>query len=156
MSPREVSQKLLFYQPIRNPTVLMRRSIINKYNLRFDTNIAQACDYDFWARCRKFKHLITNDLVVKYYRHPGSDSSNVQKVKINHRLIVKRNLQQIGINASDKLVELISPYKCVPVPNQVNQYVQEMISFKGLFLKEISEYYFNEKLDKLRRKARGF
>lgn len=155
MKPKEVTQRLIFYQPIRNPTVLMRRDLIEKNNLKFDTNIAEACDYDFWARCRRLNHLITDDLVMKYYRHPGSDSSNIQRLKINHRKIVKRNLQEIGINASDKLVELICPFGCLSVPRVADKYIKEMLSYKSLFLKEISEPYFNEKLERVRRRANG-
>ena len=156
MGPKEVSQRLLFYQPLRNPTVLMRREMVEKYNLRFDPNIKQACDYDFWARCRKLNHLILNKIMMKYYRHPGSDSSDIQKLKINHRNIVKRNLKEIGINASDKLVELISPFSCSPCCGNANIYIRELMSYKPVLLKEITESYFNEKLAYVKRRACGY
>ena len=145
MEPDIVTQKLIFYQPIRNPTAFMRRCTLEDKHLRYDTNFTKACDYEFWSRVRKLRHRILGDILVKYYRHTGSDSFDITTVKIAHRKVVKRNLLDMGIPASDKLVELISPYTCTKPENGI-QYIKEFESYKNLFLKDISLSYYNQKL----------
>lgn len=152
MDPKTVTQKLIFYQPIRNPTAFMRRSVLEEKHLRYDPTFIKACDYEFWARTRKLPHRILGDVLVKYYRHTGSDSFNGDLVKMYHRAVVKRNLLDIGIPASDKLVELISPYSCVR-PENGAQYIKEFESYKPLLLKEIDIGYYNKRLSYLRQRV---
>jgi len=47
----------LFSNPLCHPSVVMRRELLAKYNLKYDTSFRAAQDFDLWRRCSEFFSL---------------------------------------------------------------------------------------------------
>lgn len=64
---------ILFKSPFFHPTVMIRKGILDKYNLQYDALAHYAEDYDLWTRILlKTKGAILKDILLNYRLHPSS------------------------------------------------------------------------------------
>ena len=59
---------LLFKNMIAHPTVMMRKALIQKYNLYYDPELITAQDYELWIRASQHIKLANIPRVLLYYR----------------------------------------------------------------------------------------
>ena|SRR3989344_2621648 len=64
----EIRSLMLFHDAIYHPTVVIRRDIIKKHNLRYSESIRYAEDYEFWTRTTKYTRLSNLQEVLLYHR----------------------------------------------------------------------------------------
>jgi len=76
VSDEEIRVTMLRTCPIGNPTVIMRRSIVNEYRLQYEPEYPLAEDYAFWNRISKYGkfHIINRPLLI-YRRHDNQVTS---------------------------------------------------------------------------------
>lgn len=69
----EIKASLLFFNVIAHPTVIMRRELLDKYNLRYEKYLAE--DFDLWQRA-SFCFELHNipEVLLRYRIHKGSYS----------------------------------------------------------------------------------
>ncbi|WP_342436197.1 glycosyltransferase [Paenibacillus sp. FSL L8-0436] len=104
MHHEEIKVWLLFYSCILHPSVMMRRSSIDRLGIRYDCNYPHAEDYELWNRLSssaKFANLPHN---LMYYRpHEGQVSNKHRVIQDDSaRRIRQRQLSQLGIQLSDE------------------------------------------------------
>lgn len=104
MHHEEIKVWLLFNCCILHPSVMMRRSSIDRLGIRYDYNYPHAEDYELWNRlssCAKLANLPHN---LMYYRAHEGQISNKYRVIQDHsaRNIRQRQLSQLGIHLSDE------------------------------------------------------
>lgn len=147
MEPQQVTEELIFYQPIKQPTFMKRKEFCSTY--KYDSNWF-IYDYEFWSRTRKIPHKIINSRQL-LYRKVASNSGieRAKNIRENHALLVQRNLKLLDINAPIELCQMLDPF-CYKKFSK--KYVDLFKSYKNILLAEISESLYNKKLKEINSK----
>lgn len=157
-APDEVKSSLFFYNALAHPTVIMRKSLLDKYGLRYSPDFVHAEDYDLWQRC-SHAFLVVNlpEVLLRYrtamtsYCRVHSDEQQQTLRKMDGRAMmalgmnppdfffeIKRTIrdQTYGSN-KDYIVQLKSWINAVAAGNRANGIYPEP-SFSRL----LSEYWY--------------
>jgi glycosyltransferase involved in cell wall biosynthesis len=99
---------IIFNNPVIHPVVMMRRSMLEKYKLRYDQSCLAAQDYEFWARCLHYFDFENIKRVLLTYR---VNESGMTHRNFNHSNNIAINIQKIellrlGIKAEKEELEL--------------------------------------------------
>lgn len=98
-SPDDIKASLLFQCSMAFPTVMMRKSMLDRHGIRFDETSRRAEDYDLWERCSNYFDLANiGKVLLKYRIHPGQTSAKFQEhhADVKHEVHL-RQLQKIGL-----------------------------------------------------------
>lgn len=90
IQPEELKLMLLFYNPIANPSVIMRKETLDKYQLRYDEDYFVAQDYQLWSQLIKVGNICILPEYLLFYRfgHENiSKKSNEKKRQQRKKLI---------------------------------------------------------------------
>ncbi len=68
---------VLFSSPVANPTVMMRRDVIETCQLRYREEYKHAEDYDFWTQAIKYTRIVNIPVVLMKYRQHDANISLV-------------------------------------------------------------------------------
>ncbi|QJD31129.1 glycosyltransferase [Methylococcus geothermalis] len=72
----DISYALIFDNVMAHNTVMFRRSVLERYRLRYDPAFAYAEDYELWVRFARYSRLANLPRVLVRYRfHPANTSS---------------------------------------------------------------------------------
>jgi glycosyltransferase involved in cell wall biosynthesis len=78
----DVDAELLLKNPIFHPTVMFRKSLIDKTGIRFNPAFEHLEDYYFWAELSKFTRLVNlEDILLRYRWHKENISATKQEVQ---------------------------------------------------------------------------
>lgn len=81
---------MCFYCPFIHPSIMMRNSVIQSNNLKFNKEFLHAEDYDFWTRLSKYGMIANLDCVLTYYRiHENQISTRFK----NHQIEMMEKIQ---------------------------------------------------------------
>ena len=87
----QLKAELIFSSCIAHPTVMIRKKILGKYNLKYDLNYAGAEDYCLWWEIAKVSKIATlPDILLNYRMH----ESQVTKVKDSKYYNMMRELME--------------------------------------------------------------
>lgn len=76
-----------------HPSVMMRKSVLDKYNLRYDPNYYLVEDYELWTRALKYTKLRNlPQVLIKYRVHASSESNANSELQENNKGIVRNNI----------------------------------------------------------------
>lgn len=101
----ELVTYLLFDSCIVHPSAIIRRSIINKYNIRYDEELETAQDYQFWYECSRFAKLANiPKVLLKYRKHDGQISVSSKSQRNNATQTKLSILNEMGLK-NDRLME---------------------------------------------------
>jgi glycosyltransferase involved in cell wall biosynthesis len=76
----EIRWTCLFSNPFAHPTVMIRKCVLEKNNLRYDPLKQNIEDYDLWVRLlTKTKGANLKEVLLKYRIHPESITSNYKE-----------------------------------------------------------------------------
>jgi glycosyltransferase involved in cell wall biosynthesis len=91
--------KLLTNQNLAHPTVMIRKSILDDYNLMYDGNYSPAEDYDLWDRMFEYCDFANlPEPLVKYRLHEDQGSElNAKRQFDNAHEIRRRMIQRMGL-----------------------------------------------------------
>jgi glycosyltransferase involved in cell wall biosynthesis len=97
----DVNRHLLVRNFIIHPTVMIRKSIIDEYNLRYNTHYSNSEDYELWMKISEVTSITNSENFFIYYRiHDQSqthkDRLNQLKLslKVQRKYIVKKLLSK--------------------------------------------------------------
>lgn len=71
---------LLCYDCLIHPTVMMRKSFLEKNNLKYDTAFTCSQDFDLWTRCLEYGDIAILPEVLFLYRYHSSQLTSSKKV----------------------------------------------------------------------------
>jgi len=103
---RVLKAELLFSSPFAHPTVILRKEIIEKNNLSYNSNFPAAEDYEFWLRCSKVTKFANLPIVLLRYRLVSNsathiaDSEEASRQKILSK-VYKQLLKNLNIFLDD-------------------------------------------------------
>jgi len=108
-NPNYIKSFLFFKNTMGQPTVMMRREIIDKNNLYYDPQLENMEDYDLWYRASTTGVKIANlDEVLLYYRLSLSQmSSHIDDRKEMLKDFFKRRLKTLDIELDENEFEVI-------------------------------------------------
>lgn len=88
-APEEIKAMLLFYNPIANPSVTLRKSTLLKNNLTYHLDFFVAQDYQMWAQLIKVGNIaILPEYLLKYrFGH-----ENISKISNRDRVVRRKKL----------------------------------------------------------------
>lgn len=114
VSDLEIRYKCLFESPFGHPTVIIRREILKKNSLNYDTQLNAIEDYKLWTQILDYTKGANIEIPLVYYRlHSQSISYKYKEDQIkNHVLVsfinIKKQLPELNICEEDikKIVEI--------------------------------------------------
>ncbi len=100
----EAQCMLFFSSTLCHPSVMMRRSFLDTYGLRYDESVKKGQDYDLWERASIHGRLAVMSDVLLYYRtHARQITSVSNQEQIHFADVVRlRRLNRIGIIPTEK------------------------------------------------------
>jgi hypothetical protein len=103
---------LMFNPCLAHPSVIFRKDIIDKYNLRYDDNFAGLEDFVMWWNFAQVKRITNiNKPLIKYRVHKSQETKN----RGNHvyemsNLFRKTRYTQLGLNLTPEIIEVLNDY----------------------------------------------
>ena len=93
---------LLLDNPLAHSTVMLRRSMLDEFKLRYDPDFRHAEDYEFWNRCADYTELANlPEVLLRYARHEGNISSRHREAqKTTADRVRARGLNLLGLEPS--------------------------------------------------------
>ena len=86
---------MLATSPVGHPTVMMRRNVLNKYNLRYDPRYKHAEDYELWLRVRKYTKIANIPEVLLNYRWTGENvSAKNYHYQMQQSCVIKQKIRR--------------------------------------------------------------
>ena len=74
--PAFIKANLLFRTSLVHPTVMMRKSILDQFQLRYNENLKRSEDVDMWVRSSMATNLATIPKVLLNYRRHSTQATN--------------------------------------------------------------------------------
>ena len=96
----EARAYLLFNTPFAHPSVIIRKELIDKYNLKYDEDYKHAEDYELWSRVINYAKVSNIPKVLLRYRtHDESVSKKNSSAQMeNSNRVRLKLLKEMGIN----------------------------------------------------------
>ena len=87
--PNEIEIMLLFYNPIANPSTILRKETLDNYNLKYNLNYFVSQDYQMWSQIIKVGKIgIIPEFLLKYrFGH-----ENISKKSVEEKIIKRKKL----------------------------------------------------------------
>lgn len=130
LDPKRLNINLLFDAVIFHPSFMMRKSVLDKYHIKYDESLRYAQDYNIEYRISQYSDLGNMDDVLGKYRiHDGQIS--VQKKEEQIRCANKTRkliLNNLGIDITDEKMAVWSDFCMLHIRESNNcQYIREII-----------------------------
>lgn len=95
---------LFFSSTLCHPSVMMRKSFLDKHNLVYDESVRKGQDYDMWERCSVHGKLAILNDVLLYYRIHKSQISVKNRGEQEHsaNIVRFRRLKRLGLCPSER------------------------------------------------------
>ncbi len=108
----EIVLGLLYQSQFCHPTVMMRKEILDRHHLRYDTAFTTAQDYELWSRMAHVCETANVDEVLLRYRfHAESVSSKKKEQQLQNRnKIIANQFAKMGAPISDEQIELFTRF----------------------------------------------
>jgi len=96
----DVKSSALFYNPIYHPTVIMKRDLLERYNLRYDPDLCPADDYDLWIRAMRHFPAMNMNRVLLLYRTHGRSLTSMEwtDMDAHSSRVAARELRCLGLD----------------------------------------------------------
>ncbi|HSW61302.1 MAG TPA: glycosyltransferase [bacterium] len=104
----DIRTGLLFVNCLAHPSIMMRKGVLDKNGLRYDSSLTSSIDYDLWARAiDKCMFYNVQEVLLKYRVHSNQISVDKQKEQLFNSMKVKKDLlERIGITPTEEELEL--------------------------------------------------
>lgn len=103
LDPKACSAFLLFGTPVAHPSVMIRKSVLEKHGLSYDDSFSSAQDYELWSRMAEVCRLANLPRVLLDYRMHGTNISTRTKAATCGRVqqVAIRQLARLGIKPTE-------------------------------------------------------
>lgn len=155
----EIILKMLYQCHFCHPTIILRKEMIDIFEIKFDPIFIHAEDYDFFTRiAEKFPVANIQKVLVKYRIHSGSVSAHNKKIQDENSFKIKQRLfKKIGIIINEQALSLyqkIAQHEYETAPDFIEnskQLLEKMVSAndttlyfeKEFFRQHIGRLWFN-------------
>ncbi|MFC0472494.1 glycosyltransferase family 2 protein [Halalkalibacter kiskunsagensis] len=104
----EIKCRLLFHCSFIHPSVMIRKKVLDDYNLRYNPEAIHAEDYELWRELVKVTKCINLNEVLVLYRVHSGQISEVNNTVQNHTadMVRKKQLRELGIEPTNEQMKL--------------------------------------------------
>ena len=108
----QLATDILFYSPCVHPTVMFRKDILDKYDLRYNDSFSASEDYELFSRISAVSKIANLDEILFKYRIIESNTTfKVNNMGIPlYSQVITAQLEKMGINFSAEEIDLLSPH----------------------------------------------
>lgn len=82
--PEDIRANLIFNTSIAHPSVMLRKSFFEKFDLRYDPSLSYCEDYDLWARSSAYFPIANLNKVLLLYQIHEKSASHIHKKEIEN------------------------------------------------------------------------
>lgn len=109
---KKLSSNILFYSPSVHPTIMLRKSFLEKYNLEYNKDYTASEDYDFFSRiCEYGKVANLNEILFRYRLMENNATYRNNDVGlVNYSEVMKRQFARMGLQFTEEQIKLLSPH----------------------------------------------
>jgi len=91
--------------PIINPVAMIRKDILDKYNIEYDESFSSAIDYDLWTRLIFYTDFyIMQEILLKYRWHENNISVKFNKQQTQNAIKIQNRM--MDFLTSDKILQM--------------------------------------------------
>ena len=160
VSHEEICVWMLFYGALANPAVIVRRTVFEDHQFRFDERYQPAEDYDLWTRAaRKVRLANVPRILLRYRVHSaGVSQTDRDPMLASARRVHQRQLRELGLTASADELDLhgrISEWQFEKTPEFKSRAAEWFEKLKaanaatGLFDRDQLARFLSAKLDEI-------
>jgi glycosyltransferase involved in cell wall biosynthesis len=108
----EIRIRHLYQTHISHPTAVIKKEIIEKYNLQFDPNQVNGEDYDFWVRLSQYCKISNfPEMLVRKRDHPRNITNQYSQSMSETCTRVKQNqFRKMGIELSQTQTDIYTRF----------------------------------------------
>lgn len=104
----DIKASLIFNTSLAHPTVMLRKSIIDKHKIRYDCNYRHSEDYELWTRLIDLT-LFANlpKVLFNYRKHEDSICSTESKIQNKNTVKIRlKQIKKIGLMPIDAEIKI--------------------------------------------------
>ena len=104
----ELKVKLLFSVCFAHPTVMIRKYILDKYNLKYNLDYLNAQDYELWSQISEVNMMANIPKILLKYRISENSITSVtdsKKIKLRYKLlsdVFNKYIEQLGTRNTEE------------------------------------------------------
>lgn len=133
----QIRWSLIFSNPFAQPTVMLRRAVLEKHGLRYDETFRAAIDQELWTRLLAVTKAANLPQYLLAYRRHAAQITEVrnEEQSANHGKVVERTLRSFGFRAS-AIAEILHASRVVRPAATIERHRMEwsLAKFKGTYL----------------------
>lgn len=149
VTPEELKIKLLFSSPIANPSAMIRKSTLEKYNIKYNLNYFVAQDYDLWLQISKVSKLcILPDHLIKYRISSTNISSTSRRKKALKRKKIINTIHEDALtyHGFSLTKEEMQTYNDFFSDSPVSEYEDQFLNNIVLLIDKLNNQNINKKI----------
>lgn len=111
-TPEECSAGLIFNSCFAHPSVMMRRHVLESFNLRYKDKFRGLEDYELWWQLNKLCKLNNlPEILLRYRHHPGQETKNLTPAVISaFQKFIAIRLQDLNICPDEQATTILNLY----------------------------------------------
>lgn len=100
---KELISNMFISSPFAHPSVIFRKELFNKFNLRYNPDFKTGEDYELWTRASKYIKFANIQKVLLNYRiSPNQMTKSTDTLENANKIIWKMQLENLGMNFSEE------------------------------------------------------
>ena len=145
ISDAAIRAKLNFGTVFIHPTVMIRREMLVKYNLRYQEKYKHAEDYGFWVDLASYGKMANLPQTGLYYRKHDAQYTNMYNIPMFQMVkeIRMQYLKKLGISIHEKDLRLFE----ILLEKRIDYSNDKLIKEMGSFLYYFSNYFKDSEID---------
>jgi glycosyltransferase involved in cell wall biosynthesis len=143
----QLASDILFYSPCVHPTVMFRKDVLDKYDLRYNEHFPASEDYELFSRLSNICKVANLDEVLFKYRIIKTNTT----FKVNDKgiplysQVIATHLEKLGLFFSPEEIGLLSPHVSVKQAKSDDVYAKlikiDLLLKKILVANEMKKIY---------------
>jgi len=136
-NPDKIKTNLLFGSTMVHSTIIIRKEILDKNNLKYDEDLLTSEDYDLWNKLSKYtKFYNIKKFLVKYKEHENNLTNNLSATQkqISIQLRKKQLEENLDIDPSNKDMII---HQSIYRPENIN--LQDYLKRKEMWFNKLIE-----------------
>lgn len=135
INPLYIRAMLMFRNVMYNGTVMLRKSFIDKYGLKYEDNCLGMEDFKFWIECSKVGNLSNLDEVLLLYRRTeNSETAKVKEKNLSQRKKLYAQFQRYSLMKSGFFLKENELTVINKVQTETNAKCESMEELKRFYL----------------------
>lgn len=144
----EIRVLQLFNSAFAHPVVMIRNSILKKYNLRYDKYYDGMEDYHLWIRISELSRVANLDKVLlKYREHENQVTKNYTNIQLKRAWeLRKSNLIKISPDFNDEEINIFFEYCQNTILNNEEKLIKVFSIFDKILSNNIKYNLYNQEM----------